>query len=98
MSISLPLKIVNFDTEIKIDHFQAFRDFVIFERKNGPSTHCDYVDRLEFDPGIDRGTRFVSRLKSKIENKGKSFYSHNGKHPVESIFNGPDIFLSFTTT
>ena len=28
-----PLKIVNFDTKIKIDHFQAFQEFVVFEQK-----------------------------------------------------------------
>ena len=36
----LPIKIVNFDTKIKIDHFQAFQEFVVFGQKNGPLTHC----------------------------------------------------------
>ena len=35
-----PLKIVNFDTKIKIDHFQAVQEFVVLGQKNGPLTHC----------------------------------------------------------
>ena len=38
--IFLPLKIVNFDSKIKIDHFLAFQEFVIFGPKNGPLKHC----------------------------------------------------------
>ena len=37
----LLLKIVNFETEIKIDHFSSFSRICSFWTKNGPLTHCE---------------------------------------------------------
>ena len=37
----LPLKIVNFDTKIKIDYFSSFSIICSFWTKNGPLTHCE---------------------------------------------------------
>ena len=38
-----PLKIVNFDTKIKIDHFSSCSRICIFWTKNGPLTQCVQV-------------------------------------------------------
>ena len=36
----LPLKIVNFDTEIKMSIFQDFQEFVVFGQKNEDFEQC----------------------------------------------------------
>ena len=40
ISNCLPLKIVNFETKIEIDHFSSFSRICSFRTKNGQLTHC----------------------------------------------------------
>ena len=40
ISTFLPLKLVNFDTKVTMDHFSSFSRIFSFGDKNGPLTHC----------------------------------------------------------
>ena len=40
ISTFLPLKLVNFDTKVTMDHFSSFSRIFSFWDKNGPLTHC----------------------------------------------------------
>ena len=63
----LPLKKVDFDTKIKVDHFSSFSRICIFWTKNGPLTHCEnhrkkivinYLKKKEFYGTIYAPNRF----------------------------------------
>ena len=60
----LPLKIVNFDTKIKIDHFQAFQEFVVFGQKWTFLHTVALSDNWDFDK-IDLLMRFIKHLFSR---------------------------------
>ena len=66
----LSLKIANFDTRIKIKHFQAFQEFVIFEQKM-ELCHTVYLT-------IFRNLENVSDISERFQNF--NFFSNQDSH------------------